>query len=359
MRTLTPDRIFRIVLGALGVLLAGFLSYQFGKILGFAVISLVLSYILNPLVNRLQSNGMNRTLAITIVLFSVLGFLFLLSRTIIPTAASQIYSLTKQINESNIRALSMLIEREVTARFTFVPEGFIQENLNSFIDQLLETGALTDALGNIFNIFANVFYAALVIPVATFFFLKDGSKMQHSILELVPNAYFETTLSLLDKIEKGLGRYLKSVFLQSSIVATISMVLLGLAGLKNAVFIGIAIGLANTIPYFGPILGYLLSAIISIVEAGNLSLLGPAILAVLITQIIDNAILQPLIFSRSAKMHPVIILFVILIASEIGGIVGMLIAVPLATIIKITVEQITWSLQNYYVFRSPTAQTRS
>lgn len=354
-RNFSPERIFRFVLIGITILILGMVSYQFGKLLGFAVVSIVLAYVMNPVVNKLQSNGMNRTVAIAIVLIAVIGLLFLLSRTIIPTVANQILALTKQINEDNIRSLSNLIEREVTNRFAFVPKGFIRDNLISFIEQLLQTGAISGAVGGVFSIFANVFYAVLVIPFATFFFLKDGNNMQRNILKLVPNSYFETTISLLDKIEKSLGRYLKSVLLQSSIVAILSMVLLSIAGLKNAVFIGIAIGLANTIPYFGPILGYFLSGIVAIIEAGSLSLIGPAFFAVFATQLVDNIVLQPMIFSRSAEMHPLVILFVILVAAEIGGIIGMLIAVPLATILKISVEQIIWSVQNYYIFRSSSA----
>jgi len=82
----------------------------------------------------------------------------------------------------------------------------------------------------------------------------------------------------------------------------------------------------------------------------------PAILAVLFAQILDNAILQPLIFSKSADMHPVAILFIILIGAQTAGILGMLVAIPIATIIKITINQITWSFNNYYVFRNSDSQ---
>ncbi|MDZ7690023.1 MAG: AI-2E family transporter [Balneolaceae bacterium] len=75
------------------------------------------------------------------------------------------------------------------------------------------------------------------------------------------------------------------------------------------------------------------------------------LLAILVVQILDNVLFQPLIFSRSADMHPVAILFIILIGAETAGILGMLLAIPIATIIKITINQFRWSLNNYYVFR--------
>jgi len=117
------------------------------------------------------------------------------------------------------------------------------------------------------------------------------------------------------------------------------------------------VGVANTIPYFGPIIGYILSIIVSIIEVGDFTLVLPCVLAILFVQILDNIIFQPFIFSRSADMHPVAILFIIMIGAETAGIIGMLIAIPIATIIKITINQIRWSFNNYYVFRSGTSST--
>lgn len=172
------------------------------------------------------------------------------------------------------------------------------------------------------------------------------------MLQLVPNKYFETTLSLIDKIETRLGFYFRSVLLQCTIVGVTSWIALSIAGLSNAGTVGIAIGIANTIPYFGPVIGYLLSIIIAIIETGDFSLVIPCILAVMFAQLLDNIVLQPLIFSKSADMHPVAILFIVMIGAQTAGILGMLVAIPIATIVKITVNQISWSINNYYVFRS-------
>ena len=115
---------------------------------------------------------------------------------------------------------------------------------------------------------------------------------------------------------------------------------LSIAGLENSLSVGISVGIANTIPYFGPIIGYLLSIIISIVETGDFSLVLYCVVAIFIVQMIDNLIFQPYLFSKSADMHPVAILFIILIGAETAGILGMLIAIPLATTIRITISRL-------------------
>ena len=98
-------------------------------------------------------------------------------------------------------------------------------------------------------------------------------------------------------------------------------------------------GIANTIPYFGPIIGYVL-IIISIVETGDFSLVLYCVIAIFVVQMIDNLVFQPYLFSKSADMHPVAILFIILVGAETAGILGMLIAIPLATTVRITIKQI-------------------
>lgn len=346
------EKLMKAGLGLAALVLAYFLAYHFATLIGYAVVAVILTYILDPIVNRMQAAGMNRTLAISATLSALILILIWISTNIIPKVANQMVQLAGQMNIENLQNIARQIEDRLTERLTFLPDGFLQQNLTQAFEELIDVGQLPTALSNIIGIFTNIFSAALVIPFATFFFLKDGSKIRRNLLQLVPNKYFETTLSLLDKIETRLGIYFRSVLLQSILVAFFSWLFLTIVGLNNALAVGIAIGIANTIPYFGPVIGYILSMMVSIVEAGNFSLILPCIIAIFLVQLLDNLIFQPFIFSRSADMHPVAILFIILIGAELAGILGMLIAIPLATVIKITINQVRWSLNNYYVFRS-------
>ncbi|MGD8426851.1 MAG: AI-2E family transporter [Balneolaceae bacterium] len=351
MKNITLEKVVKSILALAGIAVVGLLMYYYGTLVGYAIIAMIFSYILDPLVNRMQAAGMNRTLAIALTLSALILILVWISTNIIPIVANQMVELAGQLKIQNIENITRQIEQRLTHQFTFLPKGFLSNNLTQVARELFDVGELPSALSNIIGIFTNIFSAALIIPFATFFFLKDGTKIRRDILQLVPNKYFETTLSLIDKIETRLGVYFRSVMLQSLIVAFTSWVGLTVVGLNNALSVGIAVGIANSIPYFGPIIGYFLSIIVSIIEVGNFSLVIPCIFAILMVQLLDNLVLQPLIFSRSADMHPVAILFIIMIGAETAGILGMLIAIPLATMIKITINQISWSLNNYYVFR--------
>lgn len=354
MNNLTLEKIVKFVLGTAAIIAVGMVLYNYSNLLTYAIIAMIISYILDPIVNRMQFAGMNRTVAITLTLSSVILLLVWISTTVIPIIANQMVQLANQLNIETIRNILNQVENRFTENLTFLPEGFLIDNVTRTLEELFDIGELPSAISNIIGIFTNLFSAFLVIPFATFFFLKDGSKIRRDLLQFVPNKYFETTLSLIDKIETRLGLYFRSVVFQSFLVATSSYIALSVVGLNNALSVGISIGIANSIPYFGPIIGYILSIIVSIIEVGDFSLILPCVLAIFFVQLLDNVVFQPLIFSRSADMHPVAILFIILIGAETAGILGMLIAIPIATIVKITITQFRWSFNNYYIFRAGT-----
>lgn len=352
LKNLTIEKIVKSVLFAAGLAIVVLILYYYGNLVVYALIALLFSYLLDPIVNRMQAAGMNRTLSISIVLATVLLVVIWISTSIIPLVANRTAVLTRQLQVENLVIIANQIEVHLRANFDFIPQGYLRDNVAVFVEDLFDFGRVSDLVGNMIGIFTNLFAAFLIIPFATFFFLKDGHKIRRDILQLVPNKYFETTLSLVDKIETRLGHYFRSVLLQCTLVGIASWLALSVAGLNNAGSVGLAIGIANSIPYFGPIIGYLLSIVIAIIETGDFTLVIPCILAVMFAQILDNVILQPIIFSKSADIHPVAILFIIMIGAQTAGILGMLVAIPIATTIKITINQISWSFNHYHVFRA-------
>ncbi len=350
MKSFNIERFIRLVIGLVVVLLVLAALYRFFTLVLYALIALVISYILDPFVNRMQSVGMNRTLAISLVISSLVLLLVWFSSTILPAIANQVIMLGQQLNLDAVLAVTTEIEEQILERMPFLPEGFLRDNVPNAVAVLFHTDDISQTINNIFGIFANIFWAFIVIPFATFFILKDGAKLRRNVLQIIPNRYFETVLTGIEKVEKRLVTYFKSVGLQSIIIATTATITLSFAGLNNALSVGISVGVANIIPYFGPVIGYILSIIVSILETGDFSLVIYVFSAILITQIIDVTVVQPTLFSRSANLHPLVILFVVMTGAELAGIFGMLIAVPITATIVITFKQITWSLENYKVF---------
>lgn len=350
MKSFNIEKFIRLITGLALVLLILVTLYRFFILVLYALIALVISYILDPVVSRMQSVGMNRTLAISLVLSTLILLLVWFSSTILPAIANQVIMLGQQLNLDAVMAVTTEIEEQILERAPFLPEGFLRDNVPGAVAVLFQTDDVSQTINNILGIFANIFWAFIVVPFATFFILKDGVRLRRNVLQLVPNRYFESVLTGIEKVEKRLVTYFKSVGLQSIIIATTATITLSFAGLNNALSVGIAVGVSNIIPYFGPVIGYILSIIVSVLETGDFSMVIYVFSAILITQIIDVTVVQPTLFSRSANLHPLVILFVVMIGAELAGIFGMLVAVPITATIVITAKQITWSLENYKVF---------
>lgn len=361
MRNLTLEKVFRIGLLIAVLAIVGMILYRYSNLVVYLILALILSYILDPFVNRIQRMGLNRTLGITLTLAAVVLIIVYVSTNVFPLFVAEMVELANSLNIENIQMIAATIENRLIQQYSFIPDNVLEENVAAIVADLFDFGKLTTVVSDALGLFTNIFSAILVVPFAAFFFLKDGTKIRRDLLTLIPNAYFETSLTLIDKVEKRLGLYFRSVLAQSFLVALSSWATLTVAGLENSLSVGISVGIANTIPYFGPIIGYILSVIISIIETGNLSLVLVCLIAIFIVQLLDNLIFQPFLFSRSADMHPVAILFIILIGAETAGILGMLVAIPIATVTKITINQITWSFRNYQIFRldPPPPQIRS
>jgi predicted PurR-regulated permease PerM len=356
VRSATLDKTLRFLAIVFALAMAFLLLYRFSTLAIYAGVAVIVAYLLDPIVNRMQSSGLNRTFSILMVITGLILILYFLSTNLFPPIIEQVATLGNQLNADNINMIARTIDDWVVKNVPFgVEAGVVTRAVIQFINELFQLGNFQNTFsiffGNIFGLVGNLFTAIIVIPLSIFFLLKDGSKIRRSVLSLVPNKYFETIMSIIDKTEKRLGIYFKSVILQSLIVALLSSTLLTLIGFNNAIIVGLFIGLANTIPYFGPAIGYIIIVLVAIFERGDLSLVYPGLLAQLTTQLVDNVILQPLIFSKSADMHPLSILFIVFIGAEVGGVLGMLIAIPIAATVNLTIKEVYWSLNNYHVFR--------
>lgn len=353
----TLDRIVRILLWGAGVTITGWVLWYFAGLVVYLVIGGILAYLLRPVVDWLQGLGMRRVPAILGTFVLVLTGLTIVLTSIVPFVGKQVQELTQLVSVDMATNVASYLENRIRGVVP-IDQGTLVKNVEQMAKSLMEGDLVkgdqvAQTVGSVVAVFTNIVYAVVIIPFVTFFLLKDGLKIRQSLLRLVPNRYFEVTLAILDKVEGNISRYFWALLVQSSSIAIIASVLLWLVGLQSAIAIGIFTGLANTIPYFGPFLGFLFGALVGIAQTGNLVLVPWVALAMAITQLADNVFLQPIIFSRAANAHPLVILFVVLIGARLGGIVGMLVAIPLTTTVRVVVEQLLWSFRNYRIMRSP------
>ncbi len=336
------------VLGAIGWVL-----WYFAAIVVYLIVGGVLAYLLQPMVDRMQGLGLGRIPAILITFVLLFGAVAILLTFIVPFLARQVGDLSQLISVEAAESIARYLEERLQA---IIPlnEGVIEDNMRQAVRALLQGDLVggqevASTVSSVVLVFTNIFYAVLIVPFVTFFFLKDGAQIRRSLLSWVPNRYFEVTLAIIDKVETNIGRYFRALLLQCFSIAVVASSLLYLVGLDEALAVGIFTGLANTIPYFGPFLGFVAGTLVGVAQTGDFSLVLGVLIAMGLTQVSDNLLFQPLIFSRAAQAHPMVILFVVLVGAQLAGIVGMLIAIPLATTVRVIVEQVLWSWRNYRI----------
>lgn len=334
------------ILRALGITAAIavvlYLLYELQTVIIYLMVALILTLIGNPILDFLKNRlKFKHTLAtVFTLLFFVLiivGFMLLFIPLVIDQGQSLSLLNTVQIEKNimtlmnqvsgflenhHIDAKAIIDDQKVASRFSM---NFIPNFLNTLLTTISSIG-----MG-----LASVLFI-------TFFFLKDRRFFINGAKKLIPDSHEEQILNSLDKINHLLSRYFIGLLIQLFVVFLLYLIVLLIFGIENALVIAFLCGILNIIPYIGPIIASVLAAILTMInnlgsdfQSETLPTTIYVLIGFSIVQIIDNNFSQPLIFSKSVSSHPLEIFLVILTAGFLFGIVGMIIAVPFYTILKV------------------------
>ena len=349
------DRDFFFFLFKAGALLlalmaaAWILSYS-GIVLTPLILAVVLSILLNPLVVMLERRGMNRTAAVVLVMAALALLLGAALKLLAPVIARE------------FRALSGLVQNETPATLLVKMKALLLQHLPwlknpGLITQVMDRAEklLYSLLNQSIHILPSlipVAIALVLIPFMTFFLLKDGRRLKKSFIQALPNRYFEMATSLLHKIDCQLGSYIRGQVLVSLCIGALSVTALAILRVPYFFLIGAAAGLANMIPYFGPIVGAIPAIILNVISKGRVGAALPVIAAFLLIRLIDDTLVSPNILGRSLKIHPLLVIIVIFTGGEMFGLMGLLLCIPVTGIIKVTIQELLWGFRHYRALRS-------
>jgi len=323
------------------------IAYKYIDILALLAVAILISMIFNPVVDFLEQRKVPRVIAVLSIFILTGLLLFTLVSILLPKLINQFEAIANSMNDETMKNSIAQFEQTIKARYPFLSSVDFAQKISSLINETL-LGWINNLSSFVQGVFS--FLAAIVIvPFMTFFLLKDSQRLIHGILNLMPNKYFEVSYNVLVKISFQLSRYVRGWILDAAIVGILSGTGLAILGINNAISIGFIAGAGHLIPYFGPIIGGLPAVIISIMQFGNLSMLPSLLLMFGLIYTLDNGFIQPNIFSKSTDMHPVFIILLILVGSQTLGLLGMLLAVPLATVIKTAVKEIYFGYKNYKI----------
>ena len=341
-----------IKLGGLAIVLA--LCLYFKNVLIYIIAAFVVSLIGRPIMQLLRKikikgkHAPDWLLALLSILL-ILSFLVLIVTQLIPMVSNIVRDASALQNSSYFESNPIdKLNEWLIGLFPNLDQDFdITTVVLAKVKELVDFGKVGGFVGSVASVVINVFVALFSVVFISFFFLKDDTLFERIICALVPDRHEVKVGKTLNDIKQLLSRYFVGLLIEMLGVAIIDLLGLWLiARLDFSYAIGIAFiaGLLNVIPYVGPLIGEAVGVILGVVlklgvGAGldvNIWVFALIILIIMLSaQLIDNFIYQPLIYSTSIKAHPLEIFIVLLMAGHIGGTVGMLVAIPAYTVVRV------------------------
>jgi predicted PurR-regulated permease PerM len=364
-----------------GLALLAVLFYFFSNIVGYVLIAWVLSMIGQPFMRTFQKirilkfkAGANTAAILTLIsYFIIVGLLIRMFAPLIITQANNLAevdyaqvgkALEEPANEIKHKLVdygiyqpdTILIKYPDTAAiFANNPNAVIKADTIEVIKPVSVEKALKDnffkwfepqRIGNLFSDFlaaaGNILFTLFSVIFITFFFLKEQGLFVNFLVALVPNQHEDKVRHAIEDISNLLSRYFRGIVMQVTAISIFVSIALSVLGVKNALLIGFFAALINVIPYLGPIIGAAFAVIITISSNLDLDfytqmlpLLSKVVIVFAAMQMLDNFLLQPWIFSNSVLAHPLEIFIVILMGAQINGIVGMVLAIPVYTVLRV------------------------
>jgi len=319
------------------------------------IIAAILTAVFNPLVDRLESSGLKRIYGTLLMFGGIFAIVGLGVVKGIPTLLIEITRIMDVIQQNAATESLDSILRDVNARIAeFVPGFQLDSNLISSL-----SSQFFSQLGSILAGALDTLATIIFILIITMFFLVDGKRMTKKLIGMVPNQYFEMSLNITYKTKKQLTNFLRGQLLAALGVAIQSFIGLNLLNLifdtniSGVVLISAIAGMANMIPFVGPFMGMVPAIIVSLfnnlgdpVAASQFYFILHIIVMFLIVQMIDNNIISPIVVSGSMEMHPLTVILLILVGSQIG-VLGMFLAVPAWGVTKVIVQEVYQGLKGH------------
>ncbi len=312
------------------------------------LLSLIVTFLLDPLVQLFERAQISRTASIFAVYLILLLFLLILLSLIgPPNWKSMLEALRADVPRYIARVLDYLnsLLANLHSQFPILENYDITGKFRSWAQEflgliLLETPRSAMRIGSLF----------LLVPLFSFFFLRDSQRIMRGLISLTPNRYFEMVLDIYDHVSWQLAHFIRGRIIEAMIIGMVVWLGLAMTDIRYAPLLGAIAGITNLVPYIGPIIGMVPGLVIALVDLGA----GPQFwwifcVYLLIGQVIlDNFILIPILISRVSNLHPLWVILAIVMGGKLYGVLGMIIGVPIASVIKIALLEI----RHYRTFNS-------
>ena len=323
------------ILWALGSVLAAVLVYVLRDLVLILLLSAILAYLINPIVKIAESAVIKRDVAVVVVylgiglsLLALAYFLFPLLREEWDTLSANSPSFSNRFDEAIDAVQNEIVARYPAASRWFATREVRYEKLNVFLDQqITNIPALSSRL-------ASLVLAGVLIPLFSYFFLRDSRKIIQFVLDRLAATQIETSVALWCEVNRIVGGYLRGLAIDSVLVGTLAALGLWILDVNYPLVLGSMTALLNVVPYLGPILGAVATMLVAMIQFKSLAPLVNVLVFYLSLKLVNFVVIQPRVVGGEQNLHPVLFIASVIAGGHIMGIIGMVIAVPIVTIVQ-------------------------
>lgn len=357
----TPQAVLRWAVGLIITAVVIAAVWYFRQVVVYILVSAVLAIMGRPLVNALTSIrcgrfAVPRWLASLVALMVIWGLLVALVWLVVPLLLGKVY----ELSQLDLHAVLTDVEgplmhvQEFLSNILAIPEGqfSLSDVLVTTLRDALNYNTINTAFSSILELCMSAVVVFFSVSFITFFFMKEEQLFNTMVISVFPERYSENVARALNKVATLLSRYFTGLLIESIILLCVISLVLILFGMNvsTAIFIGAIMGILNVIPYAGPAIGGCVAMFIAIVSPISGVSIGHTVAIVvgtlMVVKAIDDFVIQPVLYSSRVKAHPLEVFIVILMAGYAWGIVGMFVAIPSYTVLRVFAKEFfsEWSL---------------
>ncbi len=347
------NKVPKYILIGLGAVILALLLWYFRSIVFYVLIAAVLAIVGGPLMNlflkiRIKNWHPPRWLAAlvtVIIIWCVILAFFFVFIPIIVSKVNMLMSADASVFPDSFFDPFYGLEEWIRSTFSLGADFSIWGEALNFIKGLFDPAMVNNVVSSVVSVVSGIAIAAFSVTFIGFFFLKGDDMFTNIIVTVSPAKYEEKIRHAMASVTRLLKRYFIGILSESTILFTFVSTVLMICGLapRDALFIGLTVGVMNVIPYVGPIISWCISVIIGVISpiagASILTMVLIVGITVIVAQIVDNLVLQPVLYSNSVNAHPLEIFIVILMAGSVGGIWGMLLAIPSYNVVRVFAKE--------------------
>ena len=306
------------------------------------LISGFLYFLFNPTVDFLVRKRIPRGLAILMLYVVFFGLVSLLVGLVGPSLSKQVTDLANNLPDYFKQGRSYIEDLQDSRWFLWTMEQNyvsleeVGDTLQNYLTALPNN--ITKSLSTVFSFVTNITLVIVTVPFILFYMLKDGDKLPSAIMKFVPHTYHKPALTVLKETGQTLATYIQGQMLVCLFVGIGTFIGYLIIGLPYAFLFALIGAITNIIPYLGPFIGAAPAVIVGLVHSPTQALL--VIVVVTVVQQLDGNVISPLVIGKKLNTHPLTIIILLLVAGNIAGIIGMILAVPAYSVVKTIVLNI-------------------